>query len=351
MIPNIARLAATLLLVAAACNATFGAPPDGENAATYYRKAFEILPDKNDPNFSVLANPDAVHLDATAVQFIQKYDPAFEQLRKGAACLRCDWGVDPKQGTAAQLPHLEPARTLSNLTRLRARLLFQQRRHTEAMDDVVALLTLSRHVGSDSFIIAKLMEAGIADSGVAAAASGVVGLPPDAARALMEKLERLPNSMPVAEVVRREGQSIVSEVRESKSMTAAARDALAAEVARLYAEVEQHLALPFEQSFAPVQTWEKKRQAASPAAQKLVPSLRTCRVAVAAAETRVQMLFVAAAVRVDGRREVHRFNEPHAKGPFAYREIPGGFELESKLVVNNLPLTLTCGPSDDEVPF
>ena len=322
------------------------AAPDPDNAATHYRRALEVLPDTSNPDWAILRHPDAVRLDPPAVEFIRKHEPTFELLRKGAACRRCDWGIDAGQAADGDLPHLAPARTLASLVRLRARLLFQQRRHAEAMDDVVALLTLSRHIGASPFIAAKSAEAGVADSAVAAAALGVATLPPEAARALMDKLERLPNSLPAAEVVRREGERVVAELRKSSTDGAAAN-----EVAALFAEAAGHLALPFGQSFVPVQKWETKRQAASEAVEKRVPSLRTFRVAVAAAETRVQMLYVAAAVRVEGRREVFRFEEPHAKGPFEYREFPGGFELESKLVVDNVPLRLTCKPSGDEIPF
>lgn len=341
-----ARALAVTIVALAACGVAFAAPAGDDNAATYYRKAFEVLPDESDPNWPILQQPDAVRLDDTAAEFIRKHDVTFELLRNGAAAPRCDWRVDPKRGSAAGLPHLAGARTISNLTRLRTRLLFQQRRHAEAMEDVAALITLSRHVGAEPFIAAKLIEAAVADSAVEAASHGVATMPPEAARALMAKMDRLPTSLPPAEVVKREGEQLAAEVGRS-----AAEGVAAGEVAALFAEAARHLALPFEQSFAPMQKWEAKRQAASPAVKKWVPSLRTLRLAPAAAETRVQMLYVAAAIRVDGPRERFRFEEPFVKGPFAYREIPGGFELESKVVVNNVPVKLTCRPSGDEIPF
>ena len=337
-------IAATLMLAAAAF--ARAAPGDADNAATWYRQAFQVIPDASDPDAVILNNPDAVRLDDGITSYLRQHDQTFELLRKGAACPRCDWGVDPKQGSKAQLPHLAPARGLANLARLRARYLFQQRRHADAVDEVVALLALSRHIGSDPFVVAKLMEAGVADSAVEAASHGVATMPPEVARAMMEKLDLVPKSMPPAEVVKREGQQVAAEVRRSGG------EAAAREVAALFEEAARHLALPFEQSFAPVQTWETRRQAASAAAQKHVPSLKGYRLAVAAAETRVFMLSVAGAVRADGKREVFRFDEPHAGGPLAHRDLPGGgFELESKLVVNGQPLKLTCKPVADEVPF
>jgi hypothetical protein len=338
---------AVIVLVNLCVQAGAAAPAaDADNAATHYRQAFAVLPDTSNPEWAILEHPDAVRLDPLAIEFIRKHEPTFDLLRKGAACRRCEWGVDPKQDPEGKVPHLASARVLANLVRLRARLLFQQRRHGEALDDVVALLTLSRHVGGEPYVSAKRLEVNVAESGVAAAALGLATMPPELARPLMDKLERLPNSLPAAEAVRREGERVVA-----ASRGAPGTDVVAKELAAMFDEGARHMALPFDQSFAPVQRWETKRQAATETVRKRVPSLRELRLAVAAAETRVQMLYVAAAVRLDGPREVFRFNEPHASGPFSIREIPGGFELESKLVVNNVPVKLVCKPSGDEIPF
>ena len=333
------RCLAAMLLAAIACPAR-GADPAGDNAATFYRQAFEVLPDTSDPDWTILNTPDAIRLDETAVRFVQKHESTVQLLRKGAAVLRCDWGSGPDP------LNLDKARTLASVARLRARLLYQQGKHSDAMEDAVALLAYSRHVGSFPRVSAKLAEADFATVAVSAAAPAIVSAPPEASKALMDKLQRVPNSLPTAEVVRREGQEV------SERLIREARDkAGIAEVGSLYVEAARYLELPFEQSFVPMQKWEAKRQAGSALAKKTVPPLRDLRLAVAAAETRVQMLFVAAAVRVDGPREVFRFDEPHATGPFTYHEIPGGFELESKLVVNNLPVKLVCKPSGDALPF
>ena len=340
------RCLAVMLLAAGACAAR-GADPADDNAATFYRQAFDVLPDTSDADWAILNTPDAIRLDETAVRFVQKHETTVQLLRKGAATLRCDWGAGAgTPGTSGGL-NLVKARTLASVAKLHARLLFQQGRHAEAMDDAVAMLALSRHVGTVPRVDAKLLEADLATAAVTAAAPAVVSAPPDAAKALLDKLQRVPNSLPPSEVVRREGQAVADRLR----LEAKVGNAAVAEVAALYAEAAKHLELSFEQSYVPLQKWEAKRQAASPPVRAAVPPLRDLRLAAAAAETRVQMLFVAAAVRVDGRREVFRFDEPHATGPFTYHEIPGGFELESKLVLNNLPVKLVCKPSGDELPF
>ena len=380
--PALAGLLAVLALGAAGAQDGGDA---GANAAEHYRKAFGVLPDTSDPQFAFLNEPDAVRLDQNVAEFVRLHDPTFAHVRAGAAVQRCDWGVDPREGAAAKLPHLESARTVANLARLRARVMFQQRRHAEALDDLAALLGLARHVGADPFVVAKLVEAGVADSAVEAASHGLANAPPEAAGRLHEAMGKLPRPIPLGDVVKAEGEAVVAQLRRmageepaapflegnffweatggekgDETLRAALREqwkdpakraAGVREVAGLFEEIASYLSLPFQNSFAGVQKWEARRQAASPLARVMVPSLREARLAVAASETRVEMLFVAAAVRAEGPKAAAKFDEPHAAGPFEYREVPGGFELESRLVVNNRPLKLVCRSSGDELPF
>ena len=358
---------------------------NSDNAADLYRKAFATLPDTSDPEFAFLNEPDGVRLDDNAANYLKQHDSTFELLRQAATLPKCDWGTDLSLGTKAQLPHLEGARRICNLTRLRARWLFQQGRHAEALDDVAALLALSRRVGDEPFIVSKLIEVGVADSAVLAAENGLAAAPQDAARKFAEKIAATHRSMPAAEVVMKEGASVANELRALAQKDRGglfaqgayfwnatqkpggaelreqvkkqwddprARDAGIREVAQLTEEVARHLALPFDQSLAPVQRWETKREAASPLARLMVPSMKTYRAAVAAVETRVEMMRVAALVRADGPAAAADSREPHADGPFTYRDLPnGGFELESRMLFKNQPLKVTCRTPRDTVPF
>ena len=376
------RLVAALILCAVS---TAARAQDGDNAADHYRTAFAALPDTSDPQWAFLNAPDAVRLDATVANFVKRHDVTFAHLRAGAALQRCDWGVDAGEGTAAKMPHLNAARTLANVARLRARVQFQQRQHAEAFDDLAAVLALARHVGSGPFLVSKLIEAGVADSAVDAASHGIADAPPEAARRLHDAIGKLFRPIPLGDVIKAEGEVVVAQLRRMTGENvgahfaeggvfwqatsgpkadpqlraelrqqwtdAAKRDAGIKEVAALYEAGARALGMPFQASFAPVQTLETKRQAASPLARAMMPSLRTARLAAAASETRVEMLFAAAAIRAEGPKAATKFNDPHAQGPFEYREIPGGFELESKLVVNNNPLRLVCRASPDALPF
>jgi hypothetical protein len=360
-------------------------PADADNAATLYRQAFATVPDSSDPEFSFLNEPDGVVLDDNAANYLKQHDDTFDKLRRAAAMPKCDWGTDVRLASRAKLPHLNSARGMSQLARLRVRWLFQQGRHAEALDDAAALLALSRRIGDEPFVVSKLTEAGVAESAVHAAAAGLAAVPPDLARKFAEAVGATHRSMPAAEVVWKEGASTVEELRALAAKDQgglfaegaffwsatdgppdaaarreavrkqwddpAARDAGIGEVASLYDEVARHLALPFDQSLAPVQRWETKREKASPLARLMVPPMKTYRAAVAAAGTRVEMLRVAALVRADGPAAAADAREPHTDGTFKYREIPGGFEIESRMVVNGQALKVTCRAPRDALPF
>jgi len=379
---RLALVIAGALLAAVA--PAFGAH-ESTNAATFYRQAFASMADPSDPHWELVEHPDAVRIDASVAKFAARHDETFALLRKGAAAPRCDWGTDVRQGTRAKLPHLAAARKIANLTRLRARVLVQQGRTADALGDAVALLAFARHIGSDPVVVAKFMECGVADAAVEAAAGAVASAKVEELKSLLDGLDHLPRSLPASEAVGREGTAIVNQMRQLAAGDPAAplaeggvlweiaggpradetlrgrlrlqwadpkaRDAGIAEAAGLFNDGAAALAAPFDQSFVAVQKWEARRAAASPLAQLLVPSLRAYRVTVAAAETRVEMLYVAALVKCDGPGAAARSREPHADGPFTYREVPGGFELESRLVVDNIPLRLTCRKSADELPF
>ena len=376
---------ALLVILCGAFGPLVLAADDPANAAAIYRQAFESMADPTDPHWDLVEHPDAVRIDPSVAKFVARHDETFALLRKAAAAPECDWGTDLRQGLAAKLPHLAPARKLANLTRLRARVLVQQGRAPDALGDAAALLALARYLGSEPLILSKLIECGVGDSAVEAAAGAVMAALPADMKSLLDHVDHLPKSVSASEAVRREGAAVAAQLRDvakgdadaalaeggvlweatggpraDPALRAAlraqwtdprARDAAVAEVAALFDAAAGILAAPFEKSFVTMQKWEARRAAASPLARALVPSLQKYRVAVAAAETRAEMLYVAAQVRRDGPAAAANSREPHADGPFAYHALADGFELESSLVVDNVPVRVTCRKSGDELPF
>src|SRR5207248_831999 len=100
-----------------------------ENAATYYRQAFALLPQKpDDPDIKAMKEAGDGPPTPAEVALVRKYDPAAQLLRRGAAVPRCDWGLDRTKGPDLLITHLQPTRTMAYLIALRFRHGMQEKR-------------------------------------------------------------------------------------------------------------------------------------------------------------------------------------------------------------------------------
>lgn len=90
---------------------------------------------------------------------------------------------------------------------------------------------------------------------------------------------------------------------------------------------------------------EKKLQEVCPlAAHSLFGRLQWMRYLDADSEARMAMLKAAIAIALDGPDRAKDFKDPFGNGPFEYRPIGKGFELKSRLVYQDKPVTLkVCG--------
>jgi hypothetical protein len=60
-------------------------------------------------------------------------------------------------------------------------------------------------------------------------------------------------------------------------------------------------------------------------------------------QTRMALFKAALAVVQDGPDKLKDIKDPFGDGPFEYRALDKGFELESKLLYHEKPVTLTVG--------
>ena len=58
------------------------------------------------------------------------------------------------------------------------------------------------------------------------------------------------------------------------------------------------------------------------------------------------LLVAAIDIVQNGRDRLARHKDPAGDGPFQLRTLPGGFELQSKLVRGEEPVTLQVGPGE-----
>ena len=133
-----------LLLPSVSGSADAATDPDG-NAALKYWQAFATLPTFTEAENKKLAESLTTPLDDLARKIVTEAEYSLQMMHYGAAQPRCDWGMSHEEGIYTRLPQANAARVLSSLACLRARMRFEAGQGAEAIDDIVAGMTLGRH--------------------------------------------------------------------------------------------------------------------------------------------------------------------------------------------------------------
>jgi hypothetical protein len=356
--------------------ATAEAPPDPDaNAALKYWQAFATLPRfTDDEQKNKLAESLKKPLDAQARQMVTRAAYSLRMLHYGAALPRCDWGVAYEdEGLSVRCPHGDAARVLCNLACLSARLHFEEDRDAEALSDLLAAMTLGRHVSRDGPFFMLLHGYAIEHRATETLALHLPKLDAKRIENLKTRLDALPKGGRPATAIKFEEifalDWFVRHVRATKdkeSLLALLNRALdtpekaraflaecggtaegvlqcAEETRQAYARMAKTLDLPPDQVEKEFER-EKKKQAGNPVFKILFPSLLKVRLLQARIDAGRALLSAALAVRLDGRDALKNHPDPVAGGSFDYEAFEGGFELRSKLKDGDgKPLTLTVG--------
>ncbi len=372
---------AMILLVLPRGYASADAPPDrGANAALKYWQAFATMPKLTDAEQTKLNESLTRPLDAHARETVTKAEYALQMMYRGAALRRCDWGISYEGGIYVRLPHLQAARVLSALACLRARLRFEEGQSAAAVDDIVAAMTLGRHVSQDGTFLAILVGYSIEHRMIETVARHLPKLKPGIIKDLKTRLDALPPFGSQATALQTcEKESLdwfvrkVKETKDKESLLAllsfidaaegkdrdSAKNArtfleacggttegvlkFAAEVRPCYERMAKKIDLPpdqFEKEFER----EAKQQSGNPVFKVFFPAIPKCRRAQARVDVRRALLSAALAVQLDGRDALKDHPDPVVGGPFEYIAFDGGFELRSKLKgTDNKPVALTVG--------
>ncbi len=367
-------LAAALLWARpAAAQAPDAKPDSAANAALQYWQAFAQMPALDKEQEKLLEEWDKVPLDRAALGLLGKSHASLMYLRRGAKLRQCDWGLDYDDGIGLLLPHLAKARDLARLTALQARHDFEQGRWSAGREYATALMVLARHVGRDPIMISILVRyaiEGIAIDLVAAYAPELKA-PPAKLAALHEAL---PAAATLPQAYAAEKQFFVDwmirklgeEERRKKGawrdlwkklwagseeVPAAARNVdsfeeatrLVKDLLPVYDQLAKLVALPPREFDAQYPEFKRKTKAAHPLAVGVISSPEKMLAAERRNQARMAMLFAAIAIAQDGPDKLRDFKDPFGTGPFEYRALDKGFELKSKLIFRDQPVTLTVG--------
>ena len=136
-------------------------PPDPQNAALVYEKAFELIEaDAAIPVYSEGAD------HAELRDFLDRHEPALRLLRRAAAMPGCYFDHEYAIPSALTFPHeLAGMRRGARLLALDARLNATQGQSRAALEDISAMFGVARHVGAGSTLIQALLAIAIGEMG------------------------------------------------------------------------------------------------------------------------------------------------------------------------------------------
>jgi hypothetical protein len=367
-------------------SASADAPPDpASNAALKYWQAFSALPTLTDAERAKIHEYLTSPLDDHARQIVNQAEYALTMLHQGAAQRRCDWGVSPEEGIYVRFPQAPASRVLAALACLRARIRFEEGKGAQAVDDIVAALTLGRHVSLAGTNLMLLVGFAIEHLAIETLAHDLPKLDAGLIRGLAKRLDALPTGMNTATATETEETFFLdwfirrAKGAKDKEALVTALDfiniepegkprgpvnkarafieecggtpegvlRLAEETRASYKRTARMLSQPLDQFEKEFES-EGAKQSANPVYKFFFPAVVNVRRAQARIEARRALLMAALAVQLDGREALKNHPDPVVGGPFEYVPIPGGFELRSRFEArDHKPVTLTVGRQEN----
>lgn len=342
------------------------------NAAIQYWQAFAQMPKLDAEQEKMLEQWNAIPLDAAAQKLIDASHSSLMYLHRGAQLKRCDWGLDYNDGISLMMPHLSKARDLARLAALRARQEFEQGNRKGARADAAAMTALARHVGRDPIMVSLLVQYAIEGATVDLVAPYVPELKASYAQS-MQLFGELPQAATLQQAVftekkficewivaklqdeeqRKKGAALElwkkfldgPAVPESLKKNMSLEEILAqvASLAPAYDQLAKLVVLPKGEFDAQYPRFLQKTEAEIPLAKVLLPNLHNIIAKSNRNQARFAMLLAAIAVAEGGAEKLHDLKDPFGTGPFEYRKLENGFELKSKLIFEDQPVTLQVG--------
>jgi hypothetical protein len=366
---------------------------DAGNAALKYWQAFATLPHFTEAEQEKMSQQHlAEPLDAGARDLAKRGAYSLRMLHLGAALPQCNWGIPYEEGIDVYLPHAQAARSLCSLACLRARVLFEDGKPADAVDDLVATIRLGRDVSRDGIYITLLVGYAVEHNALETLALDLPALPAKTLQELKARLAGLPAGGNPAATLRNEEHWALDwflrKVKETKDPERLAallgqcsdsnekkRDPAergrtilqecggtadgvircADETRRSYELMEKKISMPLDQFEA---EWDRERtkQAGNPVFRLIYPAIHGVRLAQARLDIRRSLLAAALDVQSEGVGALQKHVDPVAGKPFEYSAFEGGFELHSSWKVNDAlktkwqlndrltkPVTLTVG--------
>ncbi|MDB5333951.1 MAG: hypothetical protein JWP03_5102 [Phycisphaerales bacterium] len=352
-LPIFIAVGIAICLLASTARSADTAPPD--NAATYYRQAFEALPSGEDVD-RAFNDWQTVPFDGPTIKILRRCDAAIELMQRGASMKKCDWELDYSKGLDLQIPELRQARRMTYAASLKIRYLCEVKRYERVAAISADLMTMGRHVSTQLVFVGRLIGIAVEESAIHVAARYLPELPPPITQQLLDRLANLPGVTPLSDTLRSEGKMTAITIRIGKvpggeasssdlPKDPAARAELAKQVEAAWNQAAKEVAEPLHDLPATQAKLQAIVDATPPAATPLVKGLAMlprldCMVAADRA-----LLRAAIAVAQKGPDAAKAYHDPFGSGPITCEPIDGGYKLSSALLPKDSePQSLKTGP-------
>ncbi|MDB5172831.1 MAG: hypothetical protein JWN51_1604 [Phycisphaerales bacterium] len=330
-------------------------PAPSDNAATYYRQAFDALP-KGDDVDRVFKDWDNVAFDGPTIKILRQCDPAIELMQRGASMKKCDWELDYNKGMELELPELKQARRLAEATSLKTRYLCEVKRYERVAAISADLITMGRHLSMQQLFVSRLIGIGVETEGIHVAARYLPDLPPPVLQQLADRLGKLPDAAALADTLRNEGRMSAITIKKGPAALfgvplsdlpkdPAARAELATQVEAAWDQAAKVVSVPLNElpgTHAQLQAIQNAAPLGAATFVKPLPALPPVDCMIAADRA---LLRAAVAVTQKGPGAAKSFPDPFGSAPFTCEAIDGGYELRSVLLNRKAkPESLKTGP-------
>lgn len=325
----------------------------------------------SDADRKILYNPmDAPRGDETerVLRWCGRY---LRGMHRGAAMPHCEWQVDWSGGPTTLLPHVQNMRPLASVFLLRARYFLSKRQSDSATEDLADALTLGRHLAMDGSIPGLLIQFQLQTSTAQVAADNFDRFDRPAFILLSERLDSMARAARAAptlgtmkatslgwlrrEVMQKGTETVKPAVLYGwfdksdgelldELLSGTPEEVLGriADGERMYDLAAELLELPADQFDAAYQALMKEAEASGPLTAYWLrdTQVKRLRDREVEAQAKLAMLRAALAMAIDGVGALKRSPDPFGDGPFELTKDDDGFELKSKLVVDQKPVQL-----------
>jgi hypothetical protein len=309
------------------------------NAADSYRQATQLFAALGSSDLDQLDRYADGKIDRGAAEFFQRHEAILGWVRLGAAQPGCDWS---QPDMSPRLHSLNSLRGIASLNWGHARFAQQSGDFSGAIDDLLASMSLARHIGMNRLLVDALVQIGIENRSVELLASMLPSLSRDQLKALAQRLDALPASTTGQQLLVAEFDHAQRSIRQQQAgfVSVSMVDSMKGFYEGLGGMIDTQSPADFAKS-VDVKMDEYKLNTF---AQTAGSTLKRFRETAALLQVRLAMLRCAIEVQADGDAAVARSHDPFDDGaPFTMTRTSSGFTLTSKLTARGTPVSLTAG--------